>query len=458
MNEGEFSINTKSRQLGFHYYKDAAHFDEPSIDYWVPKLRASGTRWLVIYISAEEEIPEYFIRSLTNSKIEAIPVLGLSISNPPDKDLFRQRMAYYHHIGIHMVQFFNYPNMQENWTVDEWIKPNLVRRFIEKYAEYALICIREKVIPVFPLLEPGGDYWDLTFFRSAVKYLAKDYRDTILPNLVFSASAALNKHPVDWNIGGPEAYGDLVPYTEAAVDHRGFHLYKWYQQTLKKELGKTYPMILFNAGQWDVSNGIFDVVTRESGQAFLTLLNRIQDVRQTGQNGLPSGIIACCMYKLPSTEALSSRNYTEKSVGKKTTLNAFEEKSPESDVRSLFRGFRRAVGFNGFAKLIRLIKRFGTNLATIFRYTGNILARGENPGDYFLVPQISDLFTPDQMQVLEQYIKLHKCKSGNDLNQALNAKSVIMMKDPALYPAYVHHQLQDQGCEIHTISFSGKAC
>ena len=76
-----FSANRKSKKLGFHYYKDAGHFDDPSLDYWLPKLQAAGTSWLVVYAPENGEIPENFIIRLRDVRIEPVVVLNYSISN-----------------------------------------------------------------------------------------------------------------------------------------------------------------------------------------------------------------------------------------------------------------------------------------------------------------------------------------------------------------------------------------
>ena len=67
-----FSANRKSKKLGFHYYKDAGHFDDPSLDYWLPKLQAAGTSWLVVYAPENGEIPENFIIRLRDVRIEPV--------------------------------------------------------------------------------------------------------------------------------------------------------------------------------------------------------------------------------------------------------------------------------------------------------------------------------------------------------------------------------------------------
>ena len=449
-----FSANRKSKKLGFHYYKDAGHFDDPSLDYWLPKLQAAGTSWLVIYAPDNSEIPENFIQRLRDTRIEPIVVLNYSISEPPSPQIFQQRMAYFHSIGIHMVQFFNRPNMKSSWNPEEWIKPGLVTRFIRKYADYAVICVREKVIPLFPLLEPGGDYWDLAFLRTSVKVIKKEYSESLLSNLVFSGSAALNKHALTWNEGGPAAYPAAVPYAEGQVDHRGFYLFSWYEDILRKEIGKNVPLLLMNAGMWESSSGIFDIVTKESRQQYLNILNMLQEVTLKGEGRIPSYVLSCCIYKLPTTESLSTAVPQEKTVpgnlfGPDIQVPAGEKKPLGEKIRAFFNSLKN---FNPIA----LIKKFGTNIALLIKQTGRTVFRGESLKEYFLLPEVSSLFTEDQLNVIRQYIKLHKCASGSDLNEALSSKNVIMIDDQALYPAYMLRQLQDRGCAVHTVSLQNQ--
>ena len=443
-----FSANRKSKKLGFHYYKDAGHFDDPSLDYWLPKLQAAGTSWLVVYAPDKSEIPENFIQRLRDVRIEPIIVLNYSISEPPSIQIFQQRMAYYHSIGIHMVQFFNRPNMRSSWNAEDWIKPGLVSRFVRRFADYATACVREKVIPLFPMLEPGGDYWDLAFLQSSIKQIRKEFSDSLLSNLVFTASAGLNRHPLSWNENGPSAYPPAVPYSDSQVDHRGFYLFRWYEEILKKEIGKSVPLMLMNAGLWDPSAGIFDVVTKESKQQYLNILNLLQDITVKPDNAIPSYILSCCVYKLPTAESLSasvpaSGSVAENLFGKDLKSGAeqgipFYKKIPEA-IRS----------FN--SKLIVSVKQIGTNIATTYKYAARLF-QGGRLKEYFLLPEVNSLFTEEQLNTIRQYIKMHKCSSGNDLNEALASKNVIMIDDQALYPAYMLRQLQDRGCAVHTVS------
>lgn len=460
MEEYGFSIQKKSRQLGFHYYNDGAHFDDPSLDYWLPKLQAAGTRWLIVSLPEDQEIPENFIRRVRAARIEPILVLGLSISNPPSAILFQQRMAYFQSIGIHMVQFFNRPNMKSSWSADEWMKPALVSRFIKKYADYASICILQKIIPVFPLLEPGGDYWDLAFLDAAVKSMKKEYADMILPNLVFSVSAALYEHSLDWNKGGPQSWPTVIPYAANQVDQRGFFTYEWYQSLIRQVTEKPVPMVLMQAGQWSSASGVFDFVTKESKQQYLRILNLLQEVKLSGQSAIPAYVLACCLYKLPSTQAMtctvSSGSSFSENLAAANEPEALQGKGIQGEIFTTMFRFLKMSGLLKIGNLAGWIRKFGTEFVTILKSVVSILARQDSISEYFLIPEMSDLFTEEQLNVIEQYVKIKKCGSGSSLDEALSAQKVILMSDPALYPAYILSQLRDRNCKIQTVSLQNQ--
>ena len=209
-----------------------------------------------------------------------------------------------------------------------------------------------------------------------------------------------------------------------------------------------------NGGMWDANAGVFDIVTKESKQQYLNILNMLQEVTLKGEGKIPSYILSCCVYKLPSTESLSAAAPAESSMsgnifGTEAKSILPEKRSPGESLKNKLRTLKE---FN----LIIAIKRIGTNIATIFKQSGKILFHGGSLKEYFLLPEVSSLFTEDQMNVIRQYIKIHQCSSGNDLNEALASKNVIMIDDQALYPAYMLRQLQDRGCAIQTVSLQNQ--
>ena len=205
-----------------------------------------------------------------------------------------------------------------------------------------------------------------------------------------------------------------------------------------------------NAGMWDGNAGIFDVVTRDSKQQYLNILNLLQDVTQKADNKIPPYILSCCVYKLPTTETLSA----SVPVGKNAADSVFSaDISINTDVKvsfsEKFLQFLKSINLKNF---FELLKKVGTKLASSINNAARFLSRGGSLKEYFLLPEVNSLFTEEQMNTIRQYIKIHKCASGNDLNEALASKNVIMLDDQALYPAYMLRQLRDRNCAVHMVS------
>lgn len=111
----ERQLTSKINRLGFQYYNDVDHFDEASLSFWLPKLTAAGTRWIVLPIPESAEIPENFLREIVAAGIEPIIRVGYSLKNLPSPSVFRERIAYYQGLGVHLVQFFHAPNLKSSW-------------------------------------------------------------------------------------------------------------------------------------------------------------------------------------------------------------------------------------------------------------------------------------------------------------------------------------------------------
>ena len=182
----------------------------------------------------------------------------------------------------------------------------------------------------------------------------------------------------------------------------------------------------------------------------------LQEITLKGESKVPSYVLSCCMYKLPTTESLSASMTAGTASAAADSLFSMESKSPIVERISLADGLKKVIEFFKNFNFSALVKKFGTNIATTFKYAGSMILHGGSNSEYFLLPEVSSLFTEEQMNVIRQYIKIHKCASGNDLNEALASKNVIMIDDQALYPAYMLRQLQDRGCAVHTVSLQNQ--
>lgn len=464
-----FSIANKSKQLGFHYYDDTDHYDEASLDYWLPKLQAAGTRWLVLSVFENIEIPENFMKRITEAGIEPVISLQLSLSNPPLPEIFRERAAYYRKNGVHLIQFFSRPNMKNSWKPEDWLKPNLVERFIAVFSEYAEICINQKIIPVFPLLQPGGDYWDISFLKESLHILNKQYSQTILPNIIFSADAGFQEHPLDWGKGGPEVCRPAFAYKSDQADHRGFYIFEWYHAIIQKELGKNVPIILFHTGRWTSETGPFDISPKEAKQQLFKVLSMLQEQSaQPSIASIPAYVISCNLYKLPSEYLMNLKFESEPArSGKITELRkkfrknsgtvqakATAAKTVSSEISSLIWSLISALApyFSGAGKTF--LTAVGENFVKIVRSLIAIILRGESISSYFLIPDAESLLTEEQKEIIRQYTSQKSCKSGRNLNEALSSPKVILLNDNSLYPKNIIKQLRYNNCQIQTVSVS----
>ncbi len=455
------NISNKSiKQLGFHYYADTAHYDEASLEFWLPKLKAIGARWLVLTVPVDYELPQDFVKALITAKIEPVISLCDHISTPLDELVFRQKMTYYHEIGIHLVKFFNHPNMKSSWNEEEWQKPDLVSRFMKLYDKYAEICIDEKIIPLFPLLEPGGDYWDLSFLKESVHYLKEFHSEDILPNIIFTANAGLQEHDIEWGCGGPSLYPRIIAYESDQVDHRGFHIYEWYTAIIKAEIGQNVPMVLFQAGQWASDMELFTATPESGKKDYLKILQALQKFQFNEDDKIvtdvPSYVISCNLYRLPTERLLNSEDDSLK--GRKNTLykKISEKKSASGEIMAFLVGISVKLIPWLITNLVPFLKKFGENYLLIVRKLFEIIRNGGKVSDYFLIPETSQLFTEDQYAVIQQFVNQHHCKSGRNLKEALASKNVIIVNDSSLYPSFVLKQLTENNCVIQTVALQNQ--
>ena len=471
MESNFFSKVNKFNRLGFHYYNDIDHYDEASLDFWLPKLQAAGTRWIVLNVPERAEIPEYFLIRLVKGGIEPIINLQLSLSNPPEPEIFRQRTAYYQKAGVHLIHYFDEPNLKASWNVSDWQNPNLVRKFVDTFCSLASICISNKIIPIFPTLEPGGDYWDMSFLKEALQILQTDYAQSILPNLIFSANAGFQEHNLDWGKGGPDANPDAKAYSKNQSDHRGFHIYEWYQALISDVLKKSYPIILFQTGQWSSKSGPFDTTSKESERQFfqvLTMIQRNQDSAPDGQ--IPAYVIACIFYKLPTEYVMNGQE--SKSKKKMPFLSKF---APASSPINGSSGRQALVGKTVgavagsiilqlltniiqylFQKLQPALNQFAESFLKKFKGKISALVKDGIGSDYLLIPDVVDLLSDSQQKNIQSYLNTANCKSGRNLNEALASKNVILINDKTLYPQNIVKLLRTNNCKIRTLSVSNR--
>jgi hypothetical protein len=238
------------RRLGFHYFPDANHYRERDLELWLPKLQSLGCSWLTMLAPAERAVPEYFINGLTRAGIQPILHLNLPIEPLRQESSLQLLMESYAHWGVKYLVLFDRPNMRAAWQPSKWAQADLVERFLDLFIPLAEMTRRVGLSPVFPALEPGGDYWDIAFLQAALRGLERRGKMMLVDSMALGAYAWANNLPLDWGAGGPERWPAARPYftPEGAQDQRGFRIFDWYLTVTQAELGFTRPILLLKAG------------------------------------------------------------------------------------------------------------------------------------------------------------------------------------------------------------------
>lgn len=238
------------QKLGFHYFPDTLHYTEKDLQQWLPLLMDLGVGWLVLRTEINRAIPEYFISGLLKAGIQPIIQFPLSLQSPPHLKSVSPLVEAYAGWGATFHQFFDRPNIHQSWPANQWAQQDLVERFLDRYLPLASVSIQADAYPLFPPLEPGGNFWDTTFLRAALQAIERRKLDTLLERLILSVYGWTFQRPLNWGEGGPERWPEARPYFTPphSQDQRGFCTFDWYAAISEAVLQKRLPIILLQAG------------------------------------------------------------------------------------------------------------------------------------------------------------------------------------------------------------------
>ena len=241
-------MSLSQSKLGFHYYPDTQHFTQRDLDYWRPILADLGVAWLTLRTSAERAVPEEFIRGLVEADIHPIMTVQAPIGSITPQDL-SALLTSYARWGVSHVVVYDRPNRKSSWPTGEWTRRGLVERFLDLLLPHLEAQQRAGLTPVFPALEPGGDYWDTAFLSTSLKAMQRRGRQDLLDQMSLAAYGWTNDRALSWGIGGPDAWPEARPYhtPETSEDQRGFRTFEWYSQ-LAHKVGGVSPQIMVLAG------------------------------------------------------------------------------------------------------------------------------------------------------------------------------------------------------------------
>lgn len=277
-------------QLGYHYFPDDRHYTASDLNCWLPIMKDLGAQWVTLQGRTSHAIPERFVRSLIDSGIK--PILHL----PADVDSIDLRdvtplLQSYANWGVHHVTLYDRPNLRDRWKGHTWSRDRLVERFLDRAIPCFNLQIDLGMHPMFPPLEPGGDYWDTAFLRSALVSIARRGEDHILDALMITGYAWTYGHSLSWGAGGPSRWPESRPYhtPEESQDQVGFRVFDWYEHVSAQLLGEPLPIAI-------LAGGPTDAVGRPNVNVDMCIEQARGILRILRNGGIPETVRSICFY------------------------------------------------------------------------------------------------------------------------------------------------------------------
>ena len=284
-----------SPRVGFHYFPDTDHYTQKDLATWLPIFQQLRTAWLVLSSNAARAIPEYFISSLVDAGIKPIVHMRLPLPNSPSAKELKPLFTAYNRWGVKHMILFDQPNNMQSWAASGWVQQDLVERFIDRYLPLASAVANAGMTPIFPPLEPGGSYWDISFLKQSLQSLRRRGYSNLIDRMGLASYAFTYHHDLDYGLGGPEKWPNTMPYVKSpeSQDQRGFRNYEWLQSAVRSAIGRELPTFLLGAG------------IKEPGAAYSPeahagiCLNILELLNNTSsENALPEYVQNCNFYTL----------------------------------------------------------------------------------------------------------------------------------------------------------------
>ncbi len=293
------------KRLGIHYFADDQHYNQADLDQWLPVLQTLGINWITLPAPLDRAIPHGFLDALVSVDIQPVVQLNIPLTDDYILDDFSAMLRSYANSGVRYVVLFDRPNLRDQWPGIAWTQRGLVDRFLDKFLPLAKAAVEAGLSPVFPALEPGGDYWDTAFLRAALESLNNRGEGQLLDSLALGAYVWTEDRSMTWGAGGPESWPATMPYhtPQGSEDQRGFRIFDWYNAISEAALGKQLPIIIVAAGVQRESGKALDARVGTRAIKMAQTLARPADPDKN--NAVPANVLACNFWLLSAASGSS---------------------------------------------------------------------------------------------------------------------------------------------------------
>lgn len=401
-------------KVGFHYRVDPDHYSEKDLGLWLPRLKELDASWVVLNAPANRAIPEGFIATLKMEGIEPVLHFQLTPRQNPQVEEMLLLFENYHRWGVKYIVLYDRPNQQSCWTPESWAQSDLPERFLDGFLSLAEAAVAIGLVPVFPPLEPGGDYWDTVFLRGALDGIKRRASQPLQDRLILSAYARLNSRPLSWGGGGPQSWPETQPYHTPGTsqDQQGFRIVEWYSTLAETVLERKLPLLML---------GICGPGPADSDQVEMLINGARLIARQTvdGEKALPDEVIGGAFWLLVGQDA-------------------------EQDGET---GWFTA---DGSPKPI--VERFKTQKEPFPETKGSGKFRFSH---YLLLPSFEWGVADWHLNITWPFIKRHRPTVGFSLEEALQAQQVTVVGGEEHFSEEQLTTLRNQGCLVRRIEGDG---
>jgi hypothetical protein len=401
-------------KVGFHYRPDSKGYSDQDLALWLPKLKDLEASWVVLRAPNSQTIPENFLGTLKREGIEPVLHFPFQIGKVPPLEEMLLLFEGYKKSGVKYLILFDRPNMQENWSSEVWAQSDLPERFMDGFLPLAEAAVAVGLAPVFPPLEPGGDYWDTVFLRGALDGLKRRASEPLLNRVLLSAIAGMNGKPLSWGRGGQQSWPEAQPYftPENSEDQCGFQIADWYLTLSETILEKKLPILLL---------GIRGPVEKKMNpyQPLLNGAKLIARQEVDGYDPLPEQVLGGAFWVLTG--------------GENCCASKFHWYNQNGEPNPIVREFQR-----------REESRSETNL---------------NPGlpitHYLLLPSFEWGVADWHLKVTRSFIKRHRPTVGFSLDEAFQAQQVTVVGGKEHFSEDDLSKLRNHGCLVRRVDGDG---
>lgn len=242
-------MQTEPNRLGFRYPHNPSESSLQDLERWLSGPAPLEPGFLLLQSTAERAVPEAMIRRITDHGI--VPLVHIDVPIGALRPAELNSLLYsYAHWGVRYALVYDRPNMKDSWDGNGWNREALVERYLDAILPILQAQFSAGMVPILSPLQPGGDYWDTAFLRSALKGIARRGQRDLLESLAITAHAETRGKPLDWGAGGHAQWPAARPYftPDESQDQIGFHVFDWYQQIAQEIVGTELPILAVTTG------------------------------------------------------------------------------------------------------------------------------------------------------------------------------------------------------------------